>query len=361
MTTEPGQRGFASPPDRLDERLGPVRAWVLLHAGRETLALLLLAATLALLVGATLLPSVDLVAAMDQGDPVTTLFQALVGSILTGVTLVVTIAQLVLSQELGPLGDQRQRVEGALDFRERAAELLDVPAPPPEPAVFMRAIAERTSDHAERLAELAAAELDDGDGDGERDRWREVHHYTELVRSITDEVGEELRGTQFGTFAVMAASLELAYSYRLYYGRRLLGDEDGPLQQEQHAAARAELQHVVELLALFAPTREHIKTLYFEWDLINLSRRILALAGPALVVAVAALLLLDGPTPAGGSTMGVSNAAWLVATAATVALAPFALLASYVLRIVTVAKLTLAAGPFVLREGIREREADWDR
>lgn len=352
-------RGFASPPDDLQSRIGgPLRNWLLLKAPRPAVTWLLIALTFAAIVAATHLPGVDLVAAMTDSDPVETLFQGFVGAIITGVTIVVTITQLVLSQELGPLDDQRQRMDGAMDFRDKVSELLGVPATPPEPSAFLRAMVEKVEQHADRLGKVAEDNRDAADPDV-RPAWEEVMDFADLVTSITSDVADDLDGAQFGTFAVVAASLNLNYSWRIYLGRRLLHDQDSPLQDEEHTDVREHLEDLLELLALFAPAREHIKTLYFEWELINLSRRILVFAGPALLVSVAALLLLDSPAPPSGLTLGVDNAVWFVGAAVTIAVSPFILLASYIIRVVTVAKLTLAAGPFILRRTNRQHDIDW--
>ncbi len=246
---------------------------------------------------------------MVASDPASTLFQALVGALITGVTLVVTISQLVLSQELGPVGDQRQRMEGAIDFRSRVEEELGVPAAPPEPSAFLRAMAETADARTDRLRDLADAALADDASEDARPNWEEIRDYAELVADAAGPVAEDLDGAQFGTFAVVSAAMDFNYSWRLYLGRRLLHDPDSPLTDDEHADAREELQHLVDLMALFGPAREHIKTLYFEWELINLSRQILLVAGPALVVAIAALLLLDAPSPPAGFTLGFQNAA----------------------------------------------------
>lgn len=68
------------------------------------------------------------------------LFSPMIGAIITGATFVVTITQLVLSQELGPLGDQRERMQGSIDFREDVENLLDIPISPPNPSSFLEAI-----------------------------------------------------------------------------------------------------------------------------------------------------------------------------------------------------------------------------
>jgi hypothetical protein len=62
-------------------------------------------------------------ALFSQEEPIETLFQGLLTSIITGVTFVLTLSQLFLSQEQGPVGDQRERMEGAMSFRK------DVEAP----------------------------------------------------------------------------------------------------------------------------------------------------------------------------------------------------------------------------------------
>lgn len=354
------ERGFASPPENLRDRLGGrLRTQVLLRMHRLTLTAVLLGATFVALMLATKLPSINLFEAMVAADPVSTLFQALVGAIITGVTLVVTISQLVLSQELGSVGDQRERMEGSIDFRSRVEEELGVPAAPPEPSAFLRAMAETAHDRAENLRSLADQALANGPSDDDRPSWEEVREYAGLVADVAQPVAEDLDGAQFGTFAVVSAAMDFNYSWRLYLGRRLLNAEDSPLQQDENEDAREELDHLVAIMALFGPAREHIKTLYFEWELINLSRQILIAAGPALLVSMAALLLLDAPSPPAGFTLRFQNAAWFVAGAATIAITPFALLASYMLRIVTVAKLTLAAGPFILRRTNRRHEIDW--
>jgi len=73
-------------------------------------------------------------------------------------------------------------------------------------------------------------------------------------------------------------------------------------------------------------------------------------AFPALIVAIGGTLYLEDPGTVTGSTGGVGNLVWTVAAASAVAVSQFAILASCVLRIATVAKRTLAIGPFIIRD-----------
>ncbi|MFB6147516.1 MAG: hypothetical protein ABEJ66_01395, partial [Candidatus Nanohaloarchaea archaeon] len=92
------------------------------------------------------------------------------------------------------------------------------------------------------------------------------------------------------------------------------------------------------------PAREHFKTLYFQWELVNLSRAMLYTSIPALLVSTG-MIIYCGPGTVTGSFMGIGADTLATSFAVTVALVPFILLLSYILRIATVAKRTLSIGP----------------
>jgi hypothetical protein len=103
---------------------------------------------------------------------------------------------------------------------------------------------------------------------------------------------------------------------------------------------------------MFGPAREHRKTPYFEWGTIELSQLIIYTALPALLVA-GSMVAFVGAGSFPGSSLGVSDILWVTAAAFTVTLLPFFLFVSYVARIATVAKRTLAIGPLILRDSQR--------
>ncbi len=314
--------------DTMRERAGrsTAVAYLLMDADRRVLAIgLALAVFFALAVLAVLLPDVGRV--LRSGDPVETLFQALVGATVTGVTLVVTLNQVVISQELGAVGDQRNRMEGALSFREDVAELLEESVAPAEPSVFLRALLSAAADRAGRL-----------EGNEEMER------LAGSVREDAARATDALEGSTFGTYDVLSAVLDFNYSWKLYEARRLRERDGG--------AAVAEL---ADCLALFGPAREHFKTLYVQSELINLSRAVATAALPALIVAVAVLAFLDTAAVT-GNVAGVDALALVVAAAVTVSVAPFLVLLAYTVRIATVIGRTLSIGPFILRE--TERTTD---
>ncbi|KAB1193763.1 hypothetical protein GJR96_10065 [Haloferax sp. MBLA0076] len=348
MSNEGGSSG--EPSDRMRERGSTSRAKlsVYLRADRWVVAAVPLAVIFVSIVVLGTLDSTTLRSAVEASDPIETLAQGLLTAIVTGVTLVVTINQLVLSQELGPLGDQRERMEGSMAFRDDVADLLDAPVAPPEPSAFMRSLAESIAARARAVGES----VPDDDTDDVTTRVRE---FASEVAENADEVATRLDGRQFGSFEVLSAALDLNYSWKIYQATRLRESHDG-LSSETKAA----LDDLCEALELFGPAREHVKTLYFRWELVDLSRAMFYTAVPALVASIGAILFLDTPGSAPGTTLGVSNLLLVVASVTTVSLAPFAVLAAYVLRIATVAKRTLSIGPFVLRSETRAENIDWE-
>jgi len=177
----------------------------------------------------------------------------------------------------------------------------------------------------------------------------ELERLLDSTRGNAESVTDRLAGATFGEFEVVRAALDFNYSWKLYTARRVLEDEDCD------EATREALQSLVDALSLFGPAREHFKTLYFQSELIDLSRTVLYTSIPSLVVSVSVLAFVD-PSDYSGTLLGVDTAVLLVAAGVAVATAPFAVLLAYVLRVATVTGRTLSIGPFILRE--TERETD---
>jgi hypothetical protein len=286
-------------------------------------------------------------ALFGRADPIETLFQGLLTAIITGVTLVLTLGQLVLSQELGPVGDQRERMEGAMAFRKDVEDVIEEPVSPAQPSAFLRSLVKLTRRHTDAL-QNAIADIDD---DNLHDQ---VAAFTENVKGNADAVQSSLEGSQFGEFDVVLSALNYNYSWKLYAARRIRAENEDVLTEEAHHA----FDEVINALELFGPAREHFKTLYFQWALIDLSRTMLYTSIPALLTAVAGIVYLE-PALFPGTVFGVHTLIIVVSAGVAVSLLPFAFLFSYILRIVTVAKRTLSIGPFILRETDRSRDLDW--
>ncbi|MDH5020526.1 hypothetical protein [Halobacterium rubrum] len=324
--------------ERADE--SRLKLWVVLRANRlvvtGVLALAVFGSFVAL--GAFIVP--DFAGTLESGDTKTSMFATLLGAIVTGTTLVVTISQLVISQENGPLGDQHERMSNTMDFRAFVGDHYDEPAPV-DPSAFLRKLVTETEDRAKALRDAVS----DNDDDELRE---EVAEFTDSVTGNADEVGDQLTGATFGTFDVVFAALNFNYGWKIFQVERLAHEHADSIDDETDAV----LSELRSTLTMFGPAREHIKTLYFQWALIDLSQLILYAALPALVVA-GGMLAFFGTGPIPGTTLGVENVLWVVSAAFTVSLLPFLLVVAYILRIATVAKRTLAIGPIILRRSQR--------
>lgn len=297
--------------------------WLMARGNRWTVILLLATATFLGLVALGFLAPAPVRSTLTASDSIETLFQALVGAILTGVTLVLTINQLVLSQELGGMADQRERMQGAMEFFRDVEDLLDEEVTPAQPPEFLHRLLEEIAERAERLR-LEGSESDEGEHETVLEALE-----AEARRSMRD-----LSGREFGTFGVVAAMLSFNYSRHLHALRSVRSDLD--------------IDEVISLLESFGAAREHVKTLYFQWEMIELSKGIVFTGLPACVLASASILYLN---PSGfllGTSLGLDHFFLATTLVVTLSLLPFFVLVSYVLRIATVAKRTLAMGPLVL-------------
>lgn len=340
-----------SPGNTLKERVGDrrsrVRLYILLTVNRELFTAVLAVGFFCVVLAFEIFTLPSFRSYMVAYDPSRYVFQGFITALISGVTLVVTISQLVLSQELGPLGSQRERMSGSISFRGDVEDVFGS-ASPPEPSAFLRALVENSSEKAESLQEEI-------EGHPNEDLEEKVDQLVENIINNAETVSDELEDRDFGEYAVVKAVLDYNYAWKIYRARRIRDDYGDELDDETFRT----LVNLIDVLTFFGPAREHIKTLYFEWELVDLSRRMLYISVPALAVAVSFALYL-GPTSFPGTTLGVDNLIWITSAGITVGSLPFLLLTTYIFRLATIAKRTLAVGPFILRESGRSTDIDWE-
>lgn len=316
---------------------GHLRRWALIDGNRWLLAALLAGFVFSFVLAVGVLDG-GIRAAMQSGDPVETVFSGLATGIITGVTLVVTIDQLVLSRQLGPLAEQREQLDESLQFHREVEQLVDGTSPA-EPGRFIAAVVGTIDDRAVALTEAVANA--DGELTAAVEQFVADHeHDSKLV--------SQRREARYLRFNALRAALEYDYSHRVHEARRIRREYDDVLTDEQ----RDVLSELIDALRFLGPAREHIRGLYFQAELVKLSRVILTAAVPALAISLSAMFFLDAGDLS-GTTLGVDNLLLTVTAAVTVSVTPFLILVSYVLRIVTITEQTLTTGSFVLREDER--------
>ncbi len=316
--------------------------WLVVRLNRWLLTGLILFSIFLVLVGASTLGLTPLRVTAEEHSSVEYLFSAFLGAIITGTTIVVTINQLVLSQELGAVGDQRTRMQESTAFRQDLEEITGTDVAPPGPAAVFITLLSGIETRARRVETVAARSANQEVRDA-------LTAYTDELITNTRRISTELEDAQFGSFDVIWAVLGFNYSWQIYRLRQFEETHAGELGAE----TEREIEELSTALRLFAPAREHFKTLYFQWKLIDLSRVLLYISIPSLVVMALFVLFVDQTTMP-GETAGVDNLVWLTSAGFAVGVAPFVVFIVYVLRIVTVAKQTLAMGPMILQESKRK-------
>jgi hypothetical protein len=73
----------------------------------------------------------------QQLIPLFYMSSAIIGGNFTLLTIVISINQLVISQQLSAPGELREQIENATDYRDAAAETVREDVPPPTPAAFL--------------------------------------------------------------------------------------------------------------------------------------------------------------------------------------------------------------------------------
>ncbi|ADJ14662.1 hypothetical protein [Halalkalicoccus jeotgali] len=323
------------PADTMRERTdeSTLKIWFLVTANRWLVTGLLSLSMVAIFVGLYFLGPTNLPGVMGASS-VGNVFGSVIIAVVTGVSLILAIAQLVLSEQMGPLGEKQAEMRDQIEFRGEVEDRIDAAVGPATPSAFLSALIEAVDRQARALRESVAD-----------DDVTELYEYADSLLEHGEEVSDQLESTEFGSFEVILPVLNYNYSWKIVAGRTLaaryadsIGDDT-----ERH------LEKLIESLRFFAPAREYFKMLYFQWEINNIARGVLYASIPSLAIAAYMILAFDA-TLITGSTLGLPNRYLAVGLLYSLALLPFTVVLAYILRIVTVTKRTLALGPFILRE-----------
>jgi hypothetical protein len=324
--------------DTIQERTGlsRFRFWILVEANRwiVTGGLTIVVFVAFMLFG--VLKPIPLNEAMKTGNMVQRLFASLIGAIITGTSLVVTINQLLLPQQIGSLGKQREEMDTTPDVRRNTDDIIGRTTPI-EPAAYPSEMIETTEQRAVEL-QGSLSETRNTDLKEQFDRY-----VADLLENSTHS-RNKLEEAEFGSFAVVSAALDYNYDTKLHILRRLMDVHEADITDEQDAKAR----ELLEAITMFGVIRGFVKDLYIQWELVKLSRELLYSAVFALTVAGGMAIFID-PATFPGTILGIERILWVVSGAFAVSTLPFLLFTAYILRLGTIAKLTLTMGPLRLR------------
>jgi len=261
MSTDPD--AVSRPADTMRERVGETRVkiWFLISANRWLVTGVIRASTYTTPRLSRLRPD-DSTAVRDDGERLP-LFSSIIIATVTSVTLVLSMSQFVLAGEIGPLGQQRERMTNETEFREEVEDAAGIGVSPVAPSRFLRTLIE--------TAETRAITLNDAVTSATRVR----HSSKRSPRSRTASSNTARRSATTCETQISARSktllpvLNYNYSWNIFTARTLRDKYDESLSTEAAAAAFDDL---IDALRFFGPAREHFKTLYVQWEIINISR-----------------------------------------------------------------------------------------
>lgn len=313
----------------------PVR-WILLEANRYAVvgALLTLTFGTIILVG-TVWP-LGMRRLLTETQAVQAILDTFLSGIILLVSIVVSINSIVLSYDITSISNQEERVEGTLDFRRELDRVADVDRSPTDPRSFLAVMATAIRRRAEALEEV---------GDGAHEEFaQDADEYVEGIIQTADDLERSLEKVGSAEFGVLWLGLETDYGPMINRSRNLAsGHNDIPEDTEEL------MGELIDALELFSTGREYFKTLYYSREISELSRTLLVISLPAILVTASTILAINAGLLPDLWVFGLPPLLTFVAGTFTVALAPFIVLTAYMLRIATVAHHTSGAGPFGLQ------------
>ncbi|WP_415379681.1 hypothetical protein [Halosimplex sp. TS25] len=305
-----------------DGDAGRIRHWVFLDGNRLLITGLVCLGIFAL---TRALVAADLLAVGPRSSVPTAFGSGVTAGVFTLITLTLTVNQLISSQVFGQPDSLRSRYEKGAEFHDAVSELAASGRAPVRGSEFIAAIGTALDDHAASLRERrGAAGEASGDLDGLADRLGDFADEIERVSEEMDPI--DVIATTAGSDYARLRNETLAVADSAVLPEDVVDDLDG----------------VEELLGHLSVGRQYFKTLALQQELAKLSREIIYISVPTLLVAVYVPLLYRSE----GAAVPESALPWLVSGAFAVTLAPLVLLVVRLLRVSTVMRYTVSVAPF---------------
>ena len=311
--------------------------WILLEGDRRAITGALLTVTFVTLLAAGQIWPFEIRNLLTETQAVQTILNTLLSGIILLVSVVVSINSIVLSYDITSITAQEDRIEAAIDFRQRLGELSEPHTDPTEPSVFLRMMAERIRERARALEAITEG--------AEEEFARDVEQHIEKVTKTAGSLEQSLDPSHGGEFGVLWLGLETDYGSFINKSRNLLSR----YQTRSETEPAEGFEELIQAMELFAVGREVFKTLFYNQEIADLSRTLLVVSLPSILVTAIAILAINANLLPDIWLFGLPPLLTFVAATFTIALAPFLTLTAYMLRVATVAQRTAGTGLFSLR------------
>ncbi len=312
-----------------------LRRWVLLEANRLAVTGALLTFVFVTLMGVGTVWTFEMQNLLTETSAVENLLDTFLSGMILLVSIVVSINSIVLSHDITSVGNQEDRIQGAMKYRENLGRLTDTGESPTDPASFLQLMSRVISER----AELLESEVKGSDGEIPES----IQEYASSIKDTATHLGtvDELTGAEF---AVLWKGMDFDYGPHMDRSRTLKSARDTNASE----SVQDRFESLIQAFETFAIGKEYFKTLYYTQEVSHLSRTLLVIALPAILFNSVTVLAINARIFPDVWVFGLPPLQSFVATAFTVSLAPYLLLTSYMLRLATVAQRTSSAGIFSL-------------
>ncbi|MFC6722644.1 hypothetical protein ACFQHN_34985 [Natrialbaceae archaeon GCM10025896] len=310
-----------------------VGRWLLLEGNRIAVAGALLTFVYAVLMFIGTFWSFEMRVLLTETQTVENILDTFLSGIILLVSIVVSINSIVLSQDMTSIEKQEDRIRGVGDFWQDVDDLTETNKGTTDIRAFLESMTAVIQRHADQIADEAA--------DLESDFDELANQYSESVTGSLDHL-EEIDNIQGGDFALLWMALEIEYGPLLDRTHGLRSRNE----QYDSESFDESLDSLVEAFQLFAVGREYFKTMYYTAEVSRLSRVLLVVSLPAILITASAILAISADLFPEWWILGLPPLHSLVSTVFAIALLPYIVLTSFMLRLSTVAQRTNAEGVF---------------
>jgi len=302
--------------------------WIAVDGSRLLLTIIISVGLFALLVG---LNGLGVIAFTDQGS-VTRMASGMIAGSLSLVTLVVSVNQLILSQEFSPVGKHRDQFSSVMQFRRNIEQQAGVPRTPMEPTRLLELLAETIRSSASRLTESVA--------DSPHPEYRQqVTQYARSVEENAEWVDQSLDPSKTDAFDALSVAIAYDDGWQISTARYLR--HSAP---ELSAETETAFDELIGSIRLFSSAQEHFKTVYLQRELTRFSQLIIYVGIPAVLAAVLIILVHGG---LGSPTISPAVLPYVLSFFATLVFVPLVMLGVFILRTATITRRTASIGPML--------------
>lgn len=308
--------------------------WFLLTGHRlliSAVGLLILYAVLLLAVLTDLAPLID-------RTPILFVLFALISGNVTLITIVVSISQFILARHLESPGEIRDQLREMLGFRQDVGDITHESVLPVTPSGFFLLLFRSIQQDLDALRSSDPGMLDDLLAD-------DLEHVIDPLEGHAKDVISLVENRPRKGRADLYAVLDADYSQFFYRSYQLRANHLETLP-ESLGETVTRLERKLEQVDV---ARRYFKTVFIQSQLASLSRQLLYIGLPVLVISVVLMLLF---TASPGLAISQSTLVLLLPIVVTAGFAPIFLLSAYILRLSTVVHRSAAMYPFTTAENI---------